>query len=182
MRKYFKLTISLLLLLSSVIFALTLAKATVEELTQESTLIVHGIVQQVESRWENQDQGTINSFITVDVVEYIKGMDESSLVVKQMGGQIGDWGDVISGTPVLNKGDEVVLFLVKHQNSYEIHSIALGLFRVYADDLGQKMVINDLQNINLIDPSTGKPVEGDETNPAFSLYQFLGQIRSYLSD
>ena len=182
MRKYFILTVMLLLLLSSFIFALSLAKATVEELTQESTLVVHGIVQQVESRWENQDQGTINSFITIDVVEYIKGMDESSLVIKQMGGQIGDWGDVIPGAPVLNKGDEVVLFLVKYQNSYEIHSIALGLFRVYADDVGQKMVINDLRNINLIDPVSGKQITGEETSPAFSLYQFLGQIRSYLSD
>ncbi len=182
MRKNLLITVSVLLLFSSVIFALTLAKATVEELTQESTLIVHGIVQKIENQWENQDEGTINSFVTIDVFEYIKGMDESSLVIRQMGGQIGDWGDVIPGTPVFSKGDEVILFLVKHQNSYEIHSIALGLFRVYEDDLGQKMVINDLRNINLIDPVTGNPVAGDEANPAFTLSQFRGQIRSYLSD
>ncbi|NOQ97758.1 MAG: hypothetical protein GQ561_06300 [Calditrichae bacterium] len=182
MRKYFVLSILTLLTLSSFIFAITLLKTTVEELTQESNLIILGTVQEVECRWENRVQGTINTFITVNVFDYLKGTDDSRVVVKQLGGQIGDWGDVISGTPVLRKGDEVILFLVENKESYEIHSIALGLFRVYSNDLGEKMVINDLRNVNLIDPVTGNQVEADEANPSFTLFTFLNQVRSYLSD
>ena len=182
MRKYFVLSILTLLTLSSFIFALTLLKTTVEELTQESNLIIHGTVQEVECRWENRAQGTINTFITVNVFDYLKGTDDSRVVVKQLGGQIGDWGDVISGTPVLRKGDEVILFLVENEESYEIHSIALGLFRVYSKELGEKMVINGLRNVNLIDPATGQEVKGDKANPSFALFPFLNQIRSYLSD
>ena len=44
------------------------------------------------------------------------------------------------------------------------------------------MVINDLRNVNLIDPATGQEVKGDKANPSFTLFPFLNQIRSYLSD
>lgn len=182
MRKYFVFSILAILVFNSFISALTLEKATVEELTQESTLIIHGTIDQVNCQWENREQGNINTFITVNVLAYVKGINESKVVVKQMGGQIGEWGDVISGTPVLQEGDEVILFLVKNKDSYEIHSIALGVFRVYSNDLGEKRVINDLRNVNLIDPATGQEVRGDEANPTFTLYPFLSQIRSYLSD
>lgn len=182
MRKYSILSFLVILAFSSFIFALTLVKTTVEELTQESNLIIHGTIDQVESRWENQDKGTINTFITINVLDYLKGIDESKVVVKQMGGQIGDWGDIISGTPLLREGDEVILFLVKYKESYEIHSIALGVFRVYSNDSGEKRVINDLRNVNLIDPANGLEVKGDDANPSFALFPFLSQIRSYLSD
>ena len=182
MKKMFILAVPILLLMGSVLFALTLAKATVEELTMESSCVVHGMIQQVECRWENQEQGTIATFITVKVLETLKGENESRVVVKQQGGQIGEWGDVIPGTPAVNKGDEVILFLVKNQDSYEIHSIALGLFRIYSDNSGQKMAINDLQNVNLIDPQTGIEIKGDEANTAFVLNPFLTQIKAYLSD
>jgi len=122
------------------------------------------------------------TFVTINVFDYLKGTDKPEVIVKQMGGQIGEWGDVISGTPQLRKGDEVILFLVNNKESYEIHSIALGAFRVYSNDLGEKRVINDFRNVNLIDPSTGREVKADEANPSFALFPFLSQIRSYLSD
>lgn len=171
-----------ILLVSSQAFSLTLSRATTEELTNESAIVLHGRVKSVEYLWENENLRTINTFITVDVDEYIKGSDDYQIVVKQMGGQIGDIGDVISGTPSLEPGEEVVLFLVESNGSYEIHSIALGLFRVFIGQDNSKQVINDLRNVYLIDPVTRQIVQPEDALTSFPLNAFISEIKSYIKD
>ena len=70
--------------------SLTLAKASVEELTTESILIIKGVVHSTESQWEDANHRAINTYVTVYVSRYIKGVGESQIVFKQKGGQIGD--------------------------------------------------------------------------------------------
>ncbi len=161
--------------------SLTLAKASVEELTTESTLIIKGVVHSTESQWEDANHRAINTYVTVDVSRYIKGAGESQIVFKQKGGQIGDTSDIISGTPYFRKGDEVLLFLVESNGVYEIHSFALGCFRIFTDTKFNEQVINDLRNVDVIDPATGKRVSPQDAMKPFSLDAFIGEVKSYVS-
>ncbi len=97
---------------------------------------------------------SIYSFADLEVIETIKGEKLQKITVRQLGGQIGNWGMFISGTPYLQEGDEAIFFLVRNGDFFEIHSIALGLFRIFQDEAGNEKVVNDLGNVHLQDPLT----------------------------
>lgn len=168
-------------LITSTAFPLTIAKASLQELATESAIIVHGEINSVEYQWEDESQRAINTFLTIEVNQYLKGSGESHIVVKQMGGKIGDLTDEVHGTPVFEPGEEVVLFLLEHHGAYFIHSIALGSFRVFSDQENTKRVMNDLRNIHLIDPETGKEVLPEDAVTAFHFDAFISKINSFVS-
>jgi hypothetical protein len=172
--------ISLILLVSwNLCYPLTIAQANLEELTSESELIVYARVAVSECRWEDEALRTISTLADLEVLETIKGQKPEKVTVKQLGGQVGDWGMVISGTPYLRPGDEAIFFLVPKGEYFEIHSIALGLFRIYQDDTGKQKVVNDLTDIHLINPQTELEVRPAEKVQAFDLIPFIDQIKSY---
>lgn len=170
------------LLLGSAI-ALTVERASVEELTTEASIIVYGRVLSVESVWENPGKipGNINTFIDVQVLEAVKGNSEDRISVRQMGGKIGEFEDVIVGTPRFREGEEVLLFLVQHEGYWEIHSIALGAYRIFTDESGTNRAYNDFTAVNVIDPATGKQILYDPAENNYELDSLIGEIRSYLS-
>ena len=98
-----------------------------------------------------------------------------------MGGKIGDLTDKVDGTPVFQAGEEVILFLVEYHGDYYIHSIVLGSFRVFVDAKNTKRVINDLRNIHLVDPDTGKEVLPKDALTPFRFDAFISKINSLLS-
>ncbi len=175
-------TLGLLLMFSALAFGLTLAKASLEELTRESVIIAHGRVIGLESRWENASHTAIETAVRFEVNEYLKGSGPAQLEFFQMGGQIGDFGDVVPGTPHLVKGQELVLFLQAHRGKLEIHSIALGCFTVVTKEDGNKYVMNDLRNINLVDPKTGKEIQPEDALTYLPLSSFLSKIRSLVKN
>ena len=113
----------LVLLFNSHIMGLTVKDASIEELTFESRLIVHGKVESVKYVWEDQNLKKINTLVKIQVIDYLKGTGDSEIDVVQMGGKMDDIEDIIYGTPRLKENDEVLLFLVKENNHYVIHSI-----------------------------------------------------------
>lgn len=171
----------LLLLISSSVYALTLAKASLEELTSESELIVHGKILSIESDWEDNTHSSINTYVLMMVDEYIKGYGNSQILIKQFGGTMGDLSQVIPGSPQFTEGEEVILFLQRHGEFYEIHSIALGCFRIFIDDKSNTIqVVNDLGNAYLIDPLTKKEVKPEDRLTSFELNSFISEVRSFL--
>jgi hypothetical protein len=168
----------LLLFLFIDVNSLTLANASLEELTNESAVVIHGSVESVRCEWEDESGHTIRTIVGLPVKEYLKGSGSSFLQVEQMGGQIGDIGDVIVGTPVLNKGDEVILFLVSDQGVLKIHSIALGCYKIMQTSDGINRAVNDLSDTHLIDPITDKVISRGNSILSYELSQFMNRIRS----
>lgn len=156
--------------------ALTVKRATIEELSTESPVVIHGRVLHSSSRWEG---GAIYTYTEVKVIDLLKGETGSTVTVKQLGGTVGSDGLDIPGAPKMDQGEEVVLFLVDWKDHYWIHSVVLGMFTV-VDDNGARLAINDLNNIGLIDPETGLEITdaASKTN-AIPLVRFKEQIRSY---
>ena len=163
------------------VLSLTLQKTSLEDLTRGSQMIVHARVVSSRCVWENQIPGNINTLITVDILSTIKGDQMGALVIRQMGGRIGDFEDIVPGTPYLNQGDEVVLFLVNYRGSWEIHSIALGVYRTDTDENGNKILYNDYSNVRLIDPVTRKQVHPGEVENVFEFNDFMNRLQACLS-
>ncbi|MFN0157541.1 MAG: hypothetical protein ACKVRP_05645 [Bacteroidota bacterium] len=159
----------------NVMLALTVEKVSLQRMTEESRLVVHGKILSSYSQWEGNN---IFTYTTVRVIEPIKGETSETVIVKQVGGTVGDTGSEIAGTPKLLRNEEVVLFLTEWKGSYWIHSIVLGMFTV-EEEAGVRVAYNNLNNVGLIDPVTREEiVDPNQKNTHFPLQDFLQQVRS----
>ncbi|MCA1586623.1 MAG: matrixin family metalloprotease [Acidobacteria bacterium] len=81
----------------------------VSDLASGSAVVVTGRVAGIEARW---DAATIYEYVTVQVVERLKGADiPATIVIKQLGGRLGTVGLHIEGQASFALGEDVLLFL-----------------------------------------------------------------------
>jgi hypothetical protein len=170
------------LLLGGVLFAgtvgLTVKKTSVEELTASSQLVLHARVGSSSSQWEDKN---IYTYTQIEVIEPIKGSPPERVTVKQLGVRVGQEALEVPGTPRLEQGEEVVLFLVRWNDAYWVHSIVLGKFTVERAE-GRAVAVNDLNNVGLIDPATGQEITDAAAKlNAVPLDLLKRQIRSYVT-
>ncbi len=161
-------------------WSLSIARADLEELTTESAKIVLGHITAIDYQWQDQSRKTIETRLTVSVEQYLKGSGGNSIIVTQLGGQMGDLKMEIAGTPEFDVGDEVLFFLQEYHGKYWIHSIALGAFSIITENNGQKLIVNHLQDVELIDPDTGARVAAEKAFPIVPLHDFISEITRYI--
>lgn len=156
--------------------ALTVEKASLEKLVRDSHLIVMGKVLSSKSVWEGNN---IYTHITVRINGRLKGnYSAHEVTVKQLGGKVGEVGEIVDGSPTFRPGEEVILLLVSWQDAFWVHSIVLGKFAVLEEN-GERYAMNDLRNIGLIDPVTKHEIMGEEVKTSrIPLGSFLTEIRS----
>lgn len=161
-------------------FSLTVEYISLDRMTKESQLIVYGKVISQYSIWEDK---SIYTYTTIEIYDVLKGNYKSNkVVVKQMGGTVGYISQVVDGTPKLELGKEVVLFLRDWKGAYWIHSIVLGHFNVI-EEKGEKFVFNDLNNIGLIDPTTKKLITSpNKIENRFEFTSFVNTVKSYAAN
>jgi len=113
--------------------ATTYLPASFNQIVAESSTIVYGRVAGVRAAWSD-DRRTIDSFVTVQAVDYLKGTRGATLLFRVPGGQVGDRVMVIPGVPSFREGDLVVVFL-KGDGPAIPHPVGLaqGVFRVITD-------------------------------------------------
>ena len=100
----------ILLLGGSLLHATLVPRMSVEQMIDDSELIVHGTVLRSWSDWDNARQ-FIWTHYELQVSDTIKGLPNVKLVVSEPGGIIGGTEMQIVGAPSYQVGDEVVLFL-----------------------------------------------------------------------
>ena len=102
--------------------------------------ILSGKVVAIESNIDPQTNG-IYTYITIKVQEVFKGqIAERRIVLKEMGGRVGERASVIFGNPQYKRGERVLLYL---------DTWADGSLRTYQMFLGKFNIVND-------------PITGDE--------------------
>ncbi len=135
----------------------------IEALTRSSDAVVHGKVKKVESRWTG-DHKQIVTDVWIDVVEFIKGKGNQTVVVQQPGGEVGDIGQKVSGLAAFTQGEEVVVFLERQGTErYLVAGMAQGKFRVErsSDQKAAFAIPDSPGDAQLIDPGTGQPTTFD---------------------
>jgi hypothetical protein len=118
------------LLSAAPLTALTVVPATFEELVRESVAVVHGRVRDVRADWSH-DRRTIQSAVTLDVLDTLKGpaLEAATFVVP--GGEAGGRVVVVPGAPTFRPGDEVVIFLAGRAPAMpQPLGLSLGVYRV----------------------------------------------------
>ncbi|MFN7978793.1 MAG: hypothetical protein U0P30_11685 [Vicinamibacterales bacterium] len=164
----------LVLVLSSTIHAVTVLPATLEELVQESVTVVHGRVTGVDAHW-TADRRTIESTVTLDVTDTLKGAvtETASFVVP--GGEAGGRILVMPGAPVFRPGDDVIVFLRGRAPALpQPVGLSLGVFRVAVDARGVAQVVPSAISTA---GARGTVARGAATREVRSLDAFRADVR-----
>jgi hypothetical protein len=111
------------------------------ELATSAPVIVHGTVIDVRSDWVD-GRRAIETFVTIEATDYLKGHLGDRVTFKVPGGQLGRYRTVFVGAPTFQSGQEVVLFLKSDGPSYPfIVGLSQGLYHVVTDPAsGRKLV------------------------------------------
>ena len=106
-----------------------------EMMAKDSSIVVHGVVTGVKTEWHNN---TIRTLVTLKVTEYVKGEGPEEVVVKTIGGTIGNLTVAANGVPKFELAEEVVLFLNANNNKHTIFGIGHGKFKVKDTSVAQQ--------------------------------------------
>lgn len=136
--------------------------AQLETLSKDAEIIITGKVTQKTSSW-NEDRTRIYTSATIQVDEYIKGNNNgSSVVVKYLGGEVGDVGELYSHMPRFEDQEEVLVFLQKDKKSSD--------YKVLYGEEGKISIIED--------PKTGEKI----TSSNVRINSLKTQIKSYIAE
>jgi hypothetical protein len=154
--------------------ALTVAPMTFEELVGEASAVVYARVAEVRGQW-SQDRRSIDSFVTLDALHYLKGDFGRNVLVRLPGGESGGIVQVLPGAPVLRDGDLVVLFLAARGPAIPGPvGLNQGVFRVAHDSrTGQSLVSPP----PLASSSAGRVIRGAADRRVLTLEAFEARVR-----
>lgn len=158
--------------------ATTLMMLTDTELIVNSRLIVSGRVVSVSSAWDDS-ASMVWTYVEVETDQVLKGeISETTLVLKQLGGTVGQSGVRVCGQPEFGVGERVLLYLNSGIDGslHSAHAL-MGKFSVIQNAAGQEFVergvaANDVEFLE-------RHSVGDVTNIA-PLNSYVDNIRRTL--
>jgi hypothetical protein len=147
---------ALLLALSAPHFstaATTIERMSLEKMSQTAPVIVRARCIENSTGW---DAGEIWTFTSMQVEEIWKGSAPARILVRLLGGRVGDITSSVSGIPRFRAGEEVVLFLEPTvRGDFSVVSWQQGTFRVSRNSpFGTESVTQDTASFATFDPIT----------------------------
>jgi len=152
----------------------TLEQLSMNDLIGKSTAIVRGTVG---DSWAALTGSIIYTHYKVQVSETFKGPQQSSVEIVVAGGVVNNRSQSFSGSPALNKGDNLVLFLwTSRAGLTQIMGLTQGLFAVAQDGSADPLVTRAATHELMLDPKTAQPVK----DAALSMH--LSDLRSLIAN
>jgi hypothetical protein len=162
-----------LFLFAGSLSATTIVPADFSQMARESELIVRGTVINVESQIAGAGLD-IESLITLQVAETIKGHVSEQTVFRVPGGKVGRYRRVMVGAPAFTAGDEVILFLKGRAPAVAMpYGLSQGVYRV-SRTRGSAVVTPAVVS------SAGRVVRGDPARRPLDPAGFVRQVQSAL--
>jgi hypothetical protein len=163
--------------------ATVIVPAGVTELATEARAIVHGRVVRIDTR---QGEGRrVERIVTVQVFDYLKGSLGNVVQLQLPGGTLGRYRTIMIGTPEIEEGDEVVLFLGQRDGDALPYLLGFhqGVYRLVSDpSTGERFVMPPpVQGAGI--ESAGQPVtvtRGDVNRRPPTLDEFRATIAAAL--
>ncbi len=152
----------------------TLQQLTMNDMIAQSTAIVRGTV--VDS-WAALTGSVIYTHYKIQVSESFKGPRQSSFEVVIAGGVVNNLSQSFSGSPTLNKGDDLVLFLwTSRAGLTQIMGLTQGLFAIAPGASTDPMATRTATRELMLDAKTAQPVK----DAALSMH--LSDLRSLIAN
>lgn len=124
-------TIAVLLALPLGAAASVFRSASVEDVARASDAVVQGRVERRES-FATSDGRTFLTWVEIAVASAWKGAPGARVRVLVPGGTVGGLAQRVDGAPEFRDGEEVVVFLSRRADFWELNGLALGKYEVVA--------------------------------------------------
>ena len=155
------------------ISAMVVVPAEFSEMVTLSELVVHGRVVDIRPQLVG-DRRTIETVITVAVLDALKGQPGETVYFRVPGGQIGRYRRFMVGAPEFVSGEEVVLFLKGRPPAVPFpFGLSQGVYRVVRDAGGRSLVTPPT-----VSEAAGRVVRGDRTRRPVELSVFANNVRT----
>ena len=164
MKQLFKTAVLLTLFFSSVVmvssdnsYALKELRSTTADLARSANGVVLANCVKSEARID-EDTGLIFTYTTFKVDERLKGEYGEEIVLRIVGGTVGDKTVSSPYLPQFTQNEDVILFLgPDNTKGYPVlKSLSRGIVRIEADDSGAKYVITPVDGLEIIDSKTNQ--------------------------
>jgi hypothetical protein len=110
-------TLSMILSVSLLAAVESQTDASFKQKTAEADLIVVGRVTGEESKW-SEPKKNIYTYAYISIEEYIKGFSlDKDITIRCLGGTVGDIVSAVPGMASFEKGERVVVFLIRDLRS-----------------------------------------------------------------
>lgn len=153
--------------------AMVLVPAEFSEMVTASELVVHGRVVGIRPQIVG-DRRTIETVITVAVLDALKGQPGETVYFRVPGGQIGRYRRFMVGAPEFASGEEVVLFLKGRPPAVPFpFGLSQGVYRVVHDASGRSLVTPPI-----VAEAAGRVVRGDPSRRPVELSVFARNVRT----
>jgi hypothetical protein len=176
MRGRAALILAMLAIIAPAADATVTVPADLRELAAGARAIVHGRVVATEARWA-EGRRQIETLVTIEATDYLKGDFGRDLTFKVPGGQMGHYRSLMVGAPAFREGDEVVVFLDAQGPAVPwIVGFNQGVYRVAANAAGAKMIVAGVSLAR--GEEAERVVRGDPSRAPQSLSAFTAQVRT----
>ena len=153
--------------------AMVVVPAEFSEMVTASELVVHGRVVEIRPQIVG-DRRTIETVVTLTVLDAIKGQPGTTVYFRVPGGQIGRYRRFMVGAPEFVAGDEVVLFLKGRPPAVPFpFGLSQGVYRVVRDGDGRSLVTPPI-----VSEAAGRVVRGDASRRPLELAAFARNVRA----
>lgn len=126
--------------------ATTVIPPTFEQLVGQAELIFQGTVTDARSVWEGEGgQRHIETYVTFQIQDRLKGDAGSSYTIRMLGGTVGDETMEITDTPHFQVGDRDILFVEHNYDQFvPLVGIQHGRMHLQRDEAtGRDIVVNN---------------------------------------
>ena len=158
--------------------ATTLVPADLGELSRDAVAIARGRVTAVVGQW-TADHRTIETMVSLQVDEYLKGSFGPALSFRVPGGRLGRYRSVFVGAPEFAVDQQVVVFLGARGPSVPfVLGLSQGVFRVTPTAGGSGWTVTPPALMPAA--STTRLVRGDVARRAMALADFEQHVRALI--
>lgn len=120
----------------------------IKNLSEGADMIVTGKVVDQKSEWSS-DKSKIYTNVTIQVDEFLKGSNnQNRIVIKNLGGEVGNVGETYSHVPTFANDEDVLLFVKKStkDESLRVFEGDEGKLTLYKDKkTGEKVTSNNIK-------------------------------------
>jgi len=130
------------------LFATTVERFSIQELSLRSQTIVQGVVKGSRTFW-SPDRKLILTSTILEVTESLKGQTGRTIEVTTVGGQVGETVLHVSGMPAFTAGENAILFIERSGQFLTVLGLSQGKFTVSNGQAG-----NSVSGLNFADGAT----------------------------
>ena len=145
--------ILLFTIISTAMVATTVRPVSVETMATRASLVAEGTAVSSWSQW-NPQRTMIVTYTRFRVSRVLKGGAATEVTIRQPGGSVGVYKDVVHGVRYLRPGMEAALFLKESDDqdrAMVVVGLMQGMFRIQRDASGAAFVTNGVSGVEAPD-------------------------------